>query len=74
MPVAPPDDVKQLLTSIFLDFGEIPPEYLVPAGDGEYDPSLVEDRPADPDAVARLTDFVDQLADEPDDDGSSGAI
>ena len=51
MPVAPPDDVKQLLTSIFLDFGEIPPEYLVPAGDGEYDPSLVEDRPADPDAV-----------------------
>jgi nitric oxide reductase NorD protein len=51
MPVAPPDDVKQLLTSIFLDFGEIPPEYLVPAGDGEYDPSLYQDQPLDPDAV-----------------------
>jgi nitric oxide reductase NorD protein len=51
MPVAPPDDVKQLLTSIFLDFGEIPPEYLVPAGDGEYDPSLYQDQTADPDAV-----------------------
>jgi nitric oxide reductase NorD protein len=50
-PVAPPDDVKQLLTSVFLDFGEIPPEYLVPAGDGEYDPSLYQDQPADPDAV-----------------------
>lgn len=51
LPVAPPDDVKQLLTSVFLDFGEIPPEYLVPAGDGEYDPGLYQDQPADPDAV-----------------------
>jgi nitric oxide reductase NorD protein len=51
MPIAPPDDVKQLLTSVFLDFGEIPPEYLVPAGDGEYDPNLYQDRPVDPDAV-----------------------
>jgi nitric oxide reductase NorD protein len=51
MPVVPPDDVKQLLTSIFLDFGEIPPEYLVPAGDGEYAPNLYQDQPADPDAV-----------------------
>ena len=50
-PIAPPDDVKQLLTSVHLDFGQIPPEYLVPAGDGEYDPSLYEDQPADPDAV-----------------------
>ena len=33
-PVAPPEGVKQLLTSVYLDFGEIPPEYLVPAGDG----------------------------------------
>ncbi|ODV10138.1 MAG: nitric oxide reductase activation protein [Thiobacillus sp. SCN 64-317] len=50
-PLAPPDGVKQLLTSIYLDFGEIPPEYLTPAGDGEYDPTLVFDQPEDPDAV-----------------------
>ncbi|MGK2951351.1 MAG: nitric oxide reductase activation protein NorD [Thiobacillus sp.] len=50
-PIAPPDGVKQLLTSIYLDFGEIPPEYLVPAGDGEYDPNRVFDQPDDPDAV-----------------------
>jgi len=50
-PLAPPDDVKQLLTSVYLDFGEIPPEYLTPAGDGEYDPKLVFDQPEDPDAV-----------------------
>ena len=50
-PIAPPDGVKQLLTSVYLDFGEIPPEYLTPAGDGEYDPNLVFDQPEDPDAV-----------------------
>jgi nitric oxide reductase NorD protein len=50
-PLAPPDDVKQLLTSVWLDFGEIPPEYLIPAGEGEYDPNLVFDQPDDPDAV-----------------------
>ena len=50
-PLAPPDDVKQLLASVYLDFGEIPPEYLIPAGDGEYDPKRVFDQPEDPDAV-----------------------
>lgn len=30
------------------------------------------DEPLDPDAVARLTEFVDHLADEPDEDGSGG--
>ncbi len=50
-PLAPPEDVKQLLTSIYLDFGEIPPEYLSPAGEGEYDPKLVFDQPEDPDSV-----------------------
>ncbi len=50
-PIAPPDDVKALLTSVYLDFGGIPPEYLVPAGDGEYDPSLLYDQAADPDSV-----------------------
>jgi nitric oxide reductase NorD protein len=50
-PIAPPEGVKQLLTSVYLDFGEIPPEYLTPAGDGEYDPNRVFDQPEDPDAV-----------------------
>jgi nitric oxide reductase NorD protein len=50
-PLAPPDNVRQLLTSVYLDFGEIPPEYLTPAGDGEYDPNRVFDQPEDPDAV-----------------------
>ena len=50
-PLAPPEGVKQLLTSIYLDFGEIPPEYLSPAGEGEYDPNLVQEQPEDPDAV-----------------------
>ncbi len=50
-PLAPPDDVRQLLASVWLDFGEIPPDYLSPAGDGEYDPRLVFDQPEDPDAV-----------------------
>lgn len=51
MPIAPPEDVRQLLTSIRLDFGEIPPEYLVAAGPGEYDLSQYEERERDPDEV-----------------------
>ena len=51
LPIAPPEDVRQLMASIYLDFGDIPPEYLVPAGDGEYDASLLGDQHADPDAV-----------------------
>jgi nitric oxide reductase NorD protein len=50
-PIAPPAGVKQLLTSIYLDLGEIPDEYLVAAGPGEYDPSLFEDKTQDTDAV-----------------------
>lgn len=50
-PVAPPEDVRQLITSIRLDFGEVPPEYLVPAGDSEYDLSAYEETQADPDEV-----------------------
>lgn len=50
-PIAPPEGVRQLLTSVYLDFGEIPPDYLVPAGDGEYDANRVFDQPEDPDAV-----------------------
>lgn len=37
-PVSPPEHVKQLISSIMLDLGELPPEYLVPAGDGSYKP------------------------------------
>lgn len=51
LPVSPPEDVKQLITSVYLDFGEIPPEYLVPAGEGEYDASFLGEQRADPDAV-----------------------
>lgn len=50
-PIAPPEGVRQLLTSVRLDFGEIPPEYLVPAGDGEYDLSAYEETQRDPDDV-----------------------
>jgi nitric oxide reductase NorD protein len=50
-PIAPPEGVRQLITSIRLDFGEVPPEYLVPAGDGEYDLSAYEETQADPDDV-----------------------
>ncbi len=37
-PVAPPEKVRELLGSIALDLGEIPPEYLVPAGPGASAP------------------------------------
>jgi nitric oxide reductase NorD protein len=50
-PVAPPEDVKVLSSSIIQDLGDIPDEYLVPAGEGEYDPSLFEDNKPDPDDV-----------------------
>ncbi|MDP2829021.1 MAG: nitric oxide reductase activation protein [Sulfuricellaceae bacterium] len=51
MPITPPDDVAQLLTSIQLDWGDIPPDFLVAAGPGEYDPSLFEEKSANPDDV-----------------------
>jgi len=50
-PVPLPDAVSQLLTSIQLDFGDIPPEYLEAAGPGEYDPSLYQPKGKDPDDV-----------------------
>jgi len=54
-PVPIPEDVRQLLTSIQLDLGEIPPEYLQPAGPGEYDPSLIQPEQKDPDEVWKGT-------------------
>jgi nitric oxide reductase NorD protein len=50
-PVEPPEQVAALMRSIVQDLGEIPPDYLVPAGPGEYDPSLLEDREADTEDV-----------------------
>lgn len=50
-PIAPPAGMKQLLTSIYLDLGEIPDEYLVAAGPGEYDPALYEEKNQDSDDV-----------------------
>ncbi|MCE5180996.1 MAG: nitric oxide reductase activation protein [Betaproteobacteria bacterium] len=50
-PATPPANVAQLLTSIYLDLGEIPAEYLVPAGPGEYDPGLFDEKKLDPDTV-----------------------
>ena len=35
--VAPPEHIVNLLTSVMLDFGKIPEEYLTPAGDEDYD-------------------------------------
>ena len=35
-PVAPPETLESIIESILQDHGEIPPEYLVPAGPGQY--------------------------------------
>lgn len=50
-PVEPPKHIRDTMTSIIVDFGDIPDEYLVPAGPGEYDPALFQDRTNDPDEV-----------------------
>ena len=52
--VAPPQHVKELMSSIMVDFGEIPPEYLVAAGPGEYD-LTVSDRTMSPNDVWKGT-------------------
>lgn len=51
VPVPIPDRVREQLTSILLDLGEIPPEYLTPAGEGEYDPNLAEQSTLNPEDV-----------------------
>ncbi|MBE9516355.1 MAG: VWA domain-containing protein [Proteobacteria bacterium] len=42
-PMAVPESVKGIMTSIMQDLGELPDDYLQPAGPGEYDPSLFDD-------------------------------
>ncbi|MCK5262387.1 MAG: nitric oxide reductase activation protein, partial [Gammaproteobacteria bacterium] len=53
--IAPPEHVRELITSIIVDFGEIPPEYLFAAGPGEYDLKKFEDDEVDPDDVWKGT-------------------
>jgi nitric oxide reductase NorD protein len=43
-PIAPPDDVKGTMASIFQDLGEIPEEYLYAAGDGAYSAEAIGER------------------------------
>lgn len=54
-PIAPPDIINSLSTSIVQDLGEIPDDYLVPAGDGEYDPELFAEKKIDTDNVWKGT-------------------
>ena len=51
VPVPLPDDVGPLLTSIQLDFGGIPPEYLEAAGPADYEPAVTAPPQRDPDSV-----------------------
>lgn len=53
MPAPLPDQVQALQRSILLDLGEIPDEYLQPAGPGEYDATLLQDQNRDADDVWR---------------------
>jgi len=46
-----PEQARALTTSIVQDLGEIPDEYLVPAGPGEYDPKFFREHEEDPDDV-----------------------
>jgi nitric oxide reductase NorD protein len=50
-PLPIPDRMREQLTSILLDLGEIPPEYLTPAGEGEYDPDFFEEQNLNPEDV-----------------------
>ncbi len=42
-PMPLPRELRDLASSIILDLGEIPDEYLEPAGAGDYDPALLRD-------------------------------
>lgn len=50
-----PEQARALTTSIMQDLGEIPEEYLTPAGPGEYDPTFFQEQAEDPDDVWRGT-------------------
>ncbi len=57
MPI--PDHVKELMTSIIVDFGQIPPEHLHAAGPGEYDLKKYEEEMLNPDDVWQGTYHVE---------------
>ena len=61
-PIVPPDNVVQTVKSIVQDFGEIPEDYLVPAGDGQYrqDSQVEEDRNEKANSGAEKTYFYDE--------------
>jgi nitric oxide reductase NorD protein len=50
-PIAPPEDVKSIMKSILQDLGEIPDDYLIAAGDGEYDSDFLKEEELNPDDV-----------------------
>lgn len=50
-PMPLPDEMRDTLSSIMLDLGEIPDDYLEPAGEGEYDPRLFGDDKPDADSA-----------------------
>jgi nitric oxide reductase NorD protein len=50
-----PESVKGTLTSIIQDLGEIPDDYLIPAGPGECDLKVNEERLLDPEEVWSTT-------------------
>ena len=54
-PMPIPEQAKGLSSSIIQDLGDIPDDYLVPAGPGEYDPSLFQEKQDDPDDVWKGT-------------------
>lgn len=50
-PMPPPEDLQALVTSVMLDLGQLPEDYLHPAGDGEYDISQYRPAQAQADEV-----------------------
>ena len=46
-PVAPPDDLKGTMMSIWQDLGEVPPDYLEAAGEGAYAADALADSRSD---------------------------
>jgi nitric oxide reductase NorD protein len=51
MPAPLPDQMSELLSSIIVDFGDIPDDYLEAAGPGEYDDKYLQDDDVSPDDV-----------------------
>ena len=45
--VATPDGIRNLISSVMQDLGELPPDYLIPATASDYDPRLLHDEQSD---------------------------